>query len=95
MIRVAAITGPINCGNPAEMTILDLAKMVISATGARSKIVHDPLPQDDPKQRRPDIALAGKVLGWRPTVELSEGLRRTIVYFEGLMSDGGRRGAPQ
>jgi len=89
------VTGPINCGNPAEMTILDLAKMVISATGARSKIVHDPLPQDDPKQRRPDITRAGEVLGWRPTVELSEGLRRTITYFEGLMSDGGRRGAPQ
>ena len=84
------VTGPINCGNPSEVTILELAKKIIAMTGARSMIVHCPLPQDDPRQRCPDITLANELLGWRPTVELADGLLKTIGYFEGLMSNLGR-----
>jgi UDP-glucuronate decarboxylase len=84
------VTGPINCGNPSEVTILELAKTIIAMTGARSKIVHCPLPQDDPRQRCPDITLANELLGWRPTVELADGLLKTIGYFEGLMPNLGR-----
>jgi UDP-glucuronate decarboxylase len=84
------VTGPINCGNPSEVTILELAKKIIAMTGARSKIVHCPLPQDDPRQRCPDITLANELLGWRPTVELADGLLKTIGYFEGLMPNLGR-----
>ena len=80
------ITGPINCGNPNEFTILELAEKVIALTGSRSRIVHRPLPQDDPKQRRPDITLANELLDWRPTVMLTEGLQMTIAYFEQLLS---------
>lgn len=76
------ITGPINCGNPNEFTIRDLAEMVIGMTGSRSRIVHRPLPQDDPRQRRPDISQAQELLNWRPKVMLTEGLQRTIAYFE-------------
>ena len=61
------ITGPLNCGNPAEFTMLELAEKIIALTGSRSKLVNRPLPQDDPKQRRPDISLAHDVLGWEPT----------------------------
>ncbi|HSV92750.1 MAG TPA: NAD-dependent epimerase/dehydratase family protein, partial [Desulfobacterales bacterium] len=74
--------GPVNIGNPNEFTILELAERVIRLTGSRSRIVHKPLPADDPTQRRPDIALARRELGWQPTVELEEGLRRTIDYFK-------------
>ena len=84
------VTGPINCGNPSEVTILELAKKIIAMTGARSKIVHCPLPQDDPRQRCPDITLANQLLGWRPTVDLADGLLKTIGYFEGLMPNLGR-----
>jgi UDP-glucuronate decarboxylase len=84
------VTGPINCGNPSEVTILELAKKIIAITGARSMIVHCPLPQDDPRQRCPDITLANELLGWRPTVDLADGLLKTIGYFEGLMSNLGR-----
>src|SRR5246127_1054398 len=80
------ITGPMNCGNPNEFTIRELAEKVITMTGSRSRIVHRALPQDDPRQRRPDISQAQELLDWRPTVMLDEGLRRTISYFEQLLS---------
>jgi UDP-glucuronate decarboxylase len=73
--------GPINLGNPGEFTMLELAEQVLKLTKSRSKIVHQPLPADDPKQRRPDIALAKKYLKWEPTVPLAEGLKKTIAYF--------------
>jgi UDP-glucuronate decarboxylase len=81
------ITGPVNLGNPAEFSILEIAQTVLDLTGSRSRIVHRPLPQDDPKQRRPDISEADRVLGWRPTVPLREGLSRTIAYFEEMLTD--------
>eukprot|EP00095_Tigriopus_kingsejongensis_P011559 snap_masked-scaffold8497_size2712-processed-gene-0.2 protein:Tk11559 transcript:snap_masked-scaffold8497_size2712-processed-gene-0.2-mRNA-1 annotation:"nad-dependent dehydratase" len=74
--------GPINIGNPNEFTMLELAEQVIDLTGSASKIVHLELPQDDPKQRQPDISLAKKELGWEPKIELREGLAATIAYFE-------------
>ena len=73
--------GPVNLGNPYEFRIMDLAKTVIGMTGNHSKIVHRPLPQDDPMQRNPDISLARKILGWQPHVNLEKGLERTIEYF--------------
>ena len=72
---------PVNIGNPAEMTVLDFAKQIIRATGSRSRIAFKPLPQDDPKQRQPDISRARKLLGWEPKVPLDQGLVRTIEYF--------------
>ena len=75
------ITGPINIGNSGEFTMLELAEQVIALTGSRSRIEHRPLPQDDPKQRRPDIGKAKTLLGWEPTVPLRDGLERTINYF--------------
>jgi len=81
------ITGPVNVGNPAEFTIIELAQMLISLVGSRSKIVHQALPENDPKQRQPDISLAQELLGWKPRVALKEGLMRTIKYFERLLSD--------
>jgi UDP-glucuronate decarboxylase len=81
------ITGPVNVGNPAEFTIIELAQMLISLVGSRSKIVHRALPENDPKQRQPDISLAQELLGWKPRVALKEGLMRTIKYFERLLSD--------
>ena len=81
------ITGPMNCGNPNEFTIRDLAEKVIAMIGSRSRVVHRPLPQDDPRQRRPDISQAQELLNWRPTVMLTEGLQRTISYFEKLHSE--------
>ena len=83
----ANVTGPINIGNPGEFTILELAQMVIDLVGSRSKIEHGPLPNDDPKQRQPDISLARELLGWKPRVALKEGLTRTIAYFERLLSE--------
>ena len=80
------VTGPINLGNPGEFTILELAEQVITLTGSKSRIVNRPLPEDDPKQRRPDITQAKAVLGWTPLVPLADGLTRTIAYFEGLLS---------
>ena len=82
MSTPADIAGPINVGNPTEITILELAKRVIEMTGSSSEIVFYPAAQDDPKQRRPDISLADAKLGWRPHVGLEEGLRKTIEYFE-------------
>tara|TARA_R110000744_G_scaffold184769_2_gene304192 strand:- start:1524 stop:2477 length:954 start_codon:yes stop_codon:yes gene_type:complete len=74
--------GPVNIGNPGEFTIRQLAERVIDLTGSKSQLVHRPLPQDDPKQRQPDITMARDKLGWEPTVELDEGLKPTIAYFE-------------
>ncbi|PWB95210.1 UDP-glucuronic acid decarboxylase family protein [Methylosinus sporium] len=76
------IVGPINIGNPNEFTIRQLAEQVIDLTGSASKLVFEPLPADDPKQRRPDISAAESLLGWAPTVQLREGLLRTIAYFD-------------
>lgn len=80
-----ACVGPVNLGTPAEFTILELAQTVIRMTGSASRIVHRPLPQDDPVQRRPDIALAREKLGWEPRVPLSEGLEETIAYFQKVL----------
>lgn len=84
----AAFTGPVNLGNPGEFTMGELADMVISLTGSSSKIIYQPLPSDDPKQRRPDISLAKEKLGWQPTIPLKEGLEKTIVYFDILLKEG-------
>jgi UDP-glucuronate decarboxylase len=77
-------TGPVNIGNPGEFTMLELAQKVIELTGSKSKIIHLPLPQDDPMQRQPDITLAKKELDWEPHIELEEGLKKTIEYFKAL-----------
>jgi UDP-glucuronate decarboxylase len=82
------VTGPINLGNPGEFTIRELAETIISLTGSKSKIVYRPLPPDDPRQRRPDISQAQASLDWQPAISLSEGLKRTIPYFEELLSSG-------
>ena len=86
MIRMmnsrAGFTGPVNLGNPGEFTMLELAEKVISLTGSKSRIIHEPLPQDDPTRRKPVIELARKELGWEPRVGLDEGLKKTIAYFE-------------
>ena len=74
---------PVNIGNPTEFTILECAQKVISATASPSKIQFEPLPTDDPKQRRPDISKAKKLLGWEPRVSLEDGLRETIEFFKG------------
>jgi UDP-glucuronate decarboxylase len=79
------VTGPINLGNPAEFTILQLAQQVIELTGSRSQIVYAPLPSDDPVQRQPDISLAKRLLGWEPTIALRAGLTATIDYFRGRL----------
>jgi UDP-glucuronate decarboxylase len=79
------ITGPINIGNPGEFTIKQLAELVIELTGAKSKLVYEPLPSDDPTQRRPVIDKARDILGWEPTIPLREGLVRTIAYFDELL----------
>jgi UDP-glucuronate decarboxylase len=79
-------TGPVNIGNPGEFTMLALAEMVLRLTGSRSKLVFQPLPADDPRQRRPDIALARQVLGWEPSVPLEDGLKETIAYFRRVVS---------
>lgn len=80
--------GPVNIGNPGEFTILQLAEKIIELTGSRSKIVYIPLPSDDPMQRKPDISLAQEKLGWQPKIGLDEGLRKTIAYFDDLLSSG-------
>src|SRR3981189_400222 len=78
--------GPVNLGNPEEFTIRQLAEIVVEITGSASKIVHRPLPTDDPKQRQPEISKAQELLGWRPTVPLREGLTKTAAYFEDLLA---------
>ena len=84
----AEVTGPINLGNPNEMTVRELAEVILDLTGSRSKIIHRPLPPDDPRKRRPDISDADRLLGWRTTTPLKEGLAETIPYFERLIADG-------
>jgi len=74
---------PVNIGNPVELTVLEFAREIIRATGSRSKIVFRPLPQDDPRQRRPDIGRARALLKWEPRVPLAEGIVKTIEYFRG------------
>ncbi len=83
--------GPINLGNPSELTILELVDLVLALTGSTSRVVHRPLPTDDPRRRRPDISKAAAVLGWRPTTTVELGLRATIRWFdegEGAASAG-------
>jgi UDP-glucuronate decarboxylase len=80
------IDAPINLGNPREFTMLELAETVIKLTASSSSIVHKELPQDDPQQRKPDISRAKEVLGWEPTIELEEGVQRTIEYFQKVLS---------
>ena len=75
-------TGPVNLGNPNELPVLELAERIIRMTGSSSRIVFKQLPDDDPKQRQPDITLAKEKLGWQPTIELEDGLKRMIEYFK-------------
>ena len=89
----SGFTGPLNMGNPGEFTIAELAREVIDLTGSGSRIVHLPLPGDDPRQRRPDITQARMRYGWEPTVSLRQGLERTIAYFDGLLRSGVLKGA--
>jgi UDP-glucuronate decarboxylase len=90
MVRMMAtetgFTGPVNLGNPDEFTIRQLAEQVLELTGSRSRIVHAPLPQDDPRQRQPDISLAADKLGWKPAVSLRDGLKETIAYFRKIVN---------
>ena len=90
LMRTEGITGPVNIGNPHEFTILELAQKVVALTESTSKVILKPLPADDPKQRQPDISLAQKSLGWNPTVELDEGLRRTMEYFKNEVAEFNR-----
>ncbi len=82
------IHGPINIGNPNEFTIRQLAEHIIDLTGTKSKVIHKPLPLDDPQQRQPDISKAKKILNWEPTTQLREGLKLTIEYFDNLLRHG-------
>ena len=82
------VSGPVNLGNPHEITIRALAEQIIAMTGSKSKLVNEPLPEDDPMQRCPDIGLAREKLGWQPIVPLEEGLSRTIEYFDRLLAAG-------
>ncbi len=84
------VTGPINIGNPHEIPVRELAERVIALTGSKSRIVHKPLPEDDPTQRCPDITLASSVLGWAPTVDLDTGLGRTVAYFAQFLGQMGQ-----
>jgi dTDP-glucose 4,6-dehydratase len=86
----SALTGPVNIGNPDELTVLDLAHAVLALTGSPSTIVYEPLPTDDPTRRRPDITVARRELGWEPTVPLEEGLRRTLAFFASEAPTEGR-----
>lgn len=90
MVRMMAteddFTGPINLGNPGEFSMLELANMVLELTGSKSKIIFQPLPHDDPRQRKPDITLAKSKLDWEPTVHLEDGLVKVIEYFRGVLS---------
>jgi UDP-glucuronate decarboxylase len=84
-------TGPVNLGNPKEFTIRQVADKVVALTGSRSKITHQPLPIDDPKQRQPDIGLAMAKLAWTPSVQIDQGLNQTIAYFDKLLTDAPKR----
>jgi len=91
MIRMMAtpneVTGPINIGNPGEFTIRELADMVIRLTNSKSRLIEMPLPADDPRQRRPDITKAKKILNWEPVTPLEDGLKKTIEYFDRLLAE--------
>jgi UDP-glucuronate decarboxylase len=82
----AEFIGPVNIGNPGEFTMLQLAESILKLSGSKSKLVFEPLPSDDPKQRQPDIALAKAQLGWQPKVALEDGLKETIAYFRQLLA---------
>jgi UDP-glucuronate decarboxylase len=86
MMNTPGLTGPVNLGNPGEFSVLELAEKIIALTGSRSRIVHKSLPQDDPTQRKPDISLAKETLFWSPKVDLEEGLKKTITYFEKMVT---------
>lgn len=86
MMECSDFTGPVNLGNPTETTILEFAERIIKLTGSSSKIIFKPLPADDPKQRQPDITLAGARLGWQPVIPVEVGLKKTIDYFTALMA---------
>jgi UDP-glucuronate decarboxylase len=81
------ITGPMNLGNPTEFTILGLAEKIISLTNSKSKIVLKALPQDDPKQRKPDVAMASNLIGWNPKIDIESGLVKTLSYFNSLFKE--------
>ncbi len=85
------VTGPVNIGNPAEFTIRELAEKVVALTASPSRIVHRPLPEDDPLQRRPDIGRALELMSWQPSVDLNSGLERTTAYFRRLIEDARAR----
>jgi len=80
------LTGPVNTGNPGEFTMLQLAENVLRLSGSKSKLVFEPLPADDPKQRQPNIELAKAKLGWEPKVNLEDGLKETIAYFKKVLA---------
>lgn len=88
MMQKTDFHGPVNLGNPNEMTIVELAALIISMTNSKSKIRHEVLPKDDPVRRKPDITVAGKELSWKPTVELKVGLTKTIADFEERLRKG-------
>jgi len=88
MMERDGFIGPVNLGNPVENTILEFAEKIIRITGATSRVINNPLPQDDPKQRRPDISLATQQLGWRPSIDLETGLRSTVGYFAERLEKG-------
>jgi UDP-glucuronate decarboxylase len=85
MMNQKAVIGPVNLGNPGEFTIRELAEKVIALTGGKAKLTFHPLPGDDPKQRRPNIALARRHLGWKPATTLDKGLKKTVAYFAELL----------
>jgi UDP-glucuronate decarboxylase len=93
LLMRSEVQGPVNLGNPGEFTVQELAKMVLAQTGSASPVVHRPLPQDDPRQRRPDITRARTELGWSPAVPLQDGLQRTIQHFREEITEGRRKGA--
>ena len=87
MTTEKGVTGPMNLGNPIEYTILEIAEIVIDQIGSKSKIIFEPLPEDDPKQRQPDISFAKSELNWEPKTQLKEGLDKTIHYFDQILSN--------
>ena len=92
MSRRNETTGPINLGNPEEYSIRQLATTIIDLTGSRSKLVDRPRPEDDPRQRKPDITKAREALSWAPTTPLKDGLQKTIAYFDRLLQEPNVRG---
>jgi len=87
MTTTKGVNGPMNLGNPIEYTILEIAEIIIDQIGSKSKIIFEPLPEDDPKQRQPDISFAKSELNWEPKTQLKEGLDKTIQYFDQILSN--------